>query len=66
MTRAIRPTAADGTVQTVFYDSGVGTGNRFDRIFGGMLGAGLAENVKQAYAALAHNYTPSPSGASAG
>jgi uncharacterized protein (DUF2235 family) len=58
MTRAIRPAADDGTVQTVFYDTGVGTGNRLDRIAGGMLGAGLAENVKQAYASLAYNYEP--------
>ena len=58
MTRAIRPTADDGTVQTVFYDTGVGTGNRLDRIAGGMLGVGLAENVKQAYASLALNYAP--------
>jgi uncharacterized protein (DUF2235 family) len=58
MTRAIRPTADDGTAQTVFYDTGVGTGNRLDRIAGGMLGVGLAENVKQAYASLALNYAP--------
>jgi len=56
MTRAIRPSGDDGAVQTVFYDTGVGTGNRLDRIGGGMLGVGLAENVKQAYASLAHNY----------
>lgn len=58
LTRAILPTAADGTIQTVFYDTGVGTGNRLDRIAGGLLGAGLGENVKQAYAALALNYAP--------
>jgi uncharacterized protein (DUF2235 family) len=58
MTRAIRPAAPDGTVQTVLYDAGVGTGNWFDRIAGGMLGAGLAENVKQTYAWLALNYAP--------
>jgi len=58
LTRAIRPTAGDGTPQTVFYDTGVGTGNRLDRIAGGMFGVGLAENVKQAYASLALNYAP--------
>ena len=58
MTRAILPVAQDGTVQSVFYDTGVGTGNLLDRIGGGMLGAGLGENVKQAYASLALNYAP--------
>ena len=58
LTRAIRPTAGDGTPQTVFYDTGVGTGNRLDRIAGGMFGVGLGENVKQAYASLALNYAP--------
>jgi uncharacterized protein (DUF2235 family) len=58
MTRAILPVAADGTVQTVFYDAGVGTGNLLDRLGGGMLGMGLADNVKQAYASLALNYAP--------
>ena len=58
MTRAIRPTAEDGTVQSVFYDAGVGTGNQLDRLAGGTLGAGLGDNVKQAYAALAYNYEP--------
>lgn len=56
LTRAILPTAADGTVQTVFYDTGVGTGNRLDRLAGGMFGVGLGENVKQAYASLALNH----------
>ena len=57
-TRAILPITADGTVQTVFYDAGVGTGNALDRLGGGMLGAGLGENVKQAYASLALNHAP--------
>ena len=58
LTRAICPAADDGTVQTVFYDTGVGTGNPLDRIGGGMFGVGLGENVKQAYASLALNYAP--------
>ena len=37
---AILP-AADGVEQRVFYDSGVGTGGRLDRILGGLLGLGL-------------------------
>lgn len=58
MTRAILPRAPDGTVQLVYYDEGVGTGNRFDRFLGGTLGVGLGANVQQAYRFLALNYEP--------
>ena len=58
MTRAILPRAADGSVQTVYYDEGVGTGNRLDRFLGGTLGVGLGLNVQQAYRFLALNYEP--------
>lgn len=58
ITRAILPRAADGTVQSVYYDEGVGTGNRLDRFLGGTLGVGLGTNVQQAYRFLALNYEP--------
>ena len=58
MSRAVLPTAADGTVQITYYDSGVGTGTLTDKIIGGITGKGLSDNVIQAYRFLSHNYTP--------
>lgn len=54
--RAIRPTDRAGIPQIMFYDSGVGTGNWSDRIFGGALGWGLGKNVRQGYGFIADNY----------
>lgn len=58
MARAILPRAANGDVQCVYYDEGVGTGNRVDRIVGGTLGVGLGVKVRHAYRFLALNYEP--------
>ena len=58
MTRAILPSAPDGTAQIVYYHEGVGTGNAIDRFVGGTLGVGLGENVQQAYRFLVNNYEP--------
>jgi uncharacterized protein (DUF2235 family) len=54
--QAIKPTAADGTKQIVYYNSGVGSGGKFDRIFGGVFGFGLQGNVKRGLAFLSLNY----------
>jgi uncharacterized protein (DUF2235 family) len=56
MARAIQPRNERGDHQLVFYDEGVGTGNRLDRLIGGAIGRGLSENVQQAYRFLALNY----------
>lgn len=56
MARAIQPLNDQGGPQVVFYDEGVGTGNRLDRLIGGAIGRGLGENVQQAYRFLALNY----------
>lgn len=64
MVRAIRATAKDGTPQVVSYDVGVGTGNILDRLAGGTLGVGLADNVKAAYGFLVDNYQPPADGQS--
>ena len=45
-----------GVEQFVYYDTGVGTGDRWDRIKGGLFGIGLSENVKQAYEALGKTF----------
>lgn len=43
--------------QLIHYDEGVGTG-RLERWSGGMFGAGLIENVREAYRFLIFNYDP--------
>jgi len=47
----------DGKVpQITYYDPGVGTGNFFDAISGGVLGKGLEDNIYDAYRFLVGNY----------
>lgn len=41
--------------QIVYYETGVGTGNRLDRIAGGTLSVGLSRNVREAYAFIVNN-----------
>lgn len=48
--------APDGTLQIVFYDQGVGTGNLLDQYSGGAFGHGLEENILDAYRFLIGNY----------
>jgi uncharacterized protein (DUF2235 family) len=46
-------------LQSIYYDSGVGTGlSTLDRFIGGALGAGLSTNVRQAYRYLSAVYEP--------
>ena len=49
--------ARDGTEVMLFYDRGVGT-NWFTHLLGGGVGAGLSDNVRDAYLFLAQNFTP--------
>jgi uncharacterized protein (DUF2235 family) len=62
--RCIRPVTApcapggQPISQIVYYHPGVGTGNRLDRLLGGALGIGVAQNVRDAYAFLVNNYEP--------
>lgn len=42
--------------QLVYYDEGVGTGGWWDKIKGGVTGAGLNKNIKQAYCFIVDNY----------
>ena len=49
----------DGTVQIAFYLDGTGTLARLsERLFGGLLGSGLAETVAEAYRFLVFTYRP--------
>jgi len=53
---AIKPRAKDGTSQIFFYDAGVGTDGGFDKLTGGVMGAGIDLNIKNAYLFLVNNY----------
>src|ERR1700730_7452373 len=55
---AVRPVAADGATQIVYYNSGVGTGDKLDRFLGGVFGRGVKDSVKRGLAFLALNYLP--------
>jgi uncharacterized protein (DUF2235 family) len=57
---AIRTTKRtdNGTLQIVFYDQGVGTGNDLDKWTGGAFGKGLVDNIYDAYRFLIANYEP--------
>ncbi len=63
--QSVRPTAEDGRPQVVFYHRGVGTGagtgrasKALDRLLGGAFGAGLTENLRDAYQSLVFAYEP--------
>lgn len=51
-------TSDDGVPQRIFYDRGVGTNGPVDRFFGGVLGFGLGDNVRQGYRFLSQFYDP--------
>ena len=55
--RAILPESEEGIQQIVYYQAGIGTGTGiWDRLVGGGTGAGLSENIREAYSFLANNY----------
>jgi uncharacterized protein (DUF2235 family) len=56
--RVVKPVAADGRTQLVYYHPGIGTANRFDRIAGGCTGVGLSRNVRSVYAFIVNNWEP--------
>ena len=56
MAQAIKPQATGNILQIIFYDEGVGTGDKADRIFGGALGWGIDKNIQDAYRFLCLNY----------
>jgi uncharacterized protein (DUF2235 family) len=54
---AVRIAKRDGdTLQIVYYDQGVGTGNPLDKLSGGAFGEGLEDNIHDAYRFLVANY----------
>ncbi len=48
----------DGVAQVILYEQGVGTRRGIDRISGGAFGAGLEDNIYEAYRFLIANYEP--------
>jgi uncharacterized protein (DUF2235 family) len=54
---SIERQARDGVVQIIHYDEGVGTGH-LEKMSGGVFGAGLTANVREAYRFLIFNYDP--------
>jgi uncharacterized protein (DUF2235 family) len=54
---SIKPVAADGTSQIVYYQSGVGTaGTAVGKVIGAATGAGLSRNLRDAYSFICTNY----------
>ena len=59
LSRAIKPQSSDGIPQIVYYHYGVGSqGGIVDRVYGGVTGQGLSENVREGYSFIATNYEP--------
>ena len=54
---SVLPVAADGTVQVVYYDEGVGT-DEGESLTGGIFGAGLLRNLSEAYRFIIFNHAP--------
>ncbi len=58
LAQAIKSYGDDQIPQIVFYNEGLGTGNFFDRIFGGAFGEGISHVIQNAYRFLCLNYDP--------
>lgn len=54
---SVLPIASDGVAQAIFYDEGIGT-RKGERLLGGLFGAGMVENLGDAYRFLIFNHTP--------
>lgn len=60
--RAVANTDTQNHAQIVYYQAGVGTGNGvINHLLGGGTGLGISENIREAYAFLASNYTANDS-----
>jgi uncharacterized protein (DUF2235 family) len=52
-------TASDGSPVSLYYDAGVGSGeHKIEEWLGGATGAGLSQNVQEAYRFIAEQYVP--------
>src|SRR5205085_5996068 len=50
------PHVGNGVSQVVHYESGVGTGNLLDRLFGGAIGKGIDRHIRNCYQFLVDEY----------
>jgi uncharacterized protein (DUF2235 family) len=56
---ALAPASEDGMVQLLYYDTGIGSeGSIFRRMYDGATGAGISENILQAYRYIINAYNP--------
>jgi len=59
LAQMVRPIAADGTPQIVYYDEGIGTDkNWFGRVSDGIFGKGMLPIMREAYRFAIFNYEP--------
>jgi uncharacterized protein (DUF2235 family) len=54
--RAVKGKDSNHNEQITYYQSGIGTRDALDKVVGGITGAGLGENIREAYQFLAANY----------
>ncbi|MBE9033075.1 DUF2235 domain-containing protein [filamentous cyanobacterium LEGE 11480] len=57
LTQLIKPSASDGTVQSIRYQEGIGT-RWYDKLPGGAFGAGIDQKIQDVYQFLCLNYEP--------
>ncbi|KAF3920937.1 hypothetical protein ABW20_dc0102613 [Dactylellina cionopaga] len=57
--RAIKALSSSNVPQIVYYQAGPGSSNNpFDKIIGGALGEGVAQNMRECFSFLSNNYAP--------
>lgn len=57
--RALRSESDNGISQIIYYQAGIGTeAGLLDHVYGGGTGAGLSENIREAYGFITNNYQP--------
>ena len=54
--QSVESVASNGVQQIVYYDEGVGTESKLNKIFGGAFGWGLDKNINNAYKFISLNY----------
>lgn len=54
--RAVKPVAADGVKQVVFYDWGIGS--YYEKVRGGATGLGMLKDIQDGYRFIVQNYNP--------
>jgi uncharacterized protein (DUF2235 family) len=56
--QGITPIDTQGIPQIVFYDEGIGTENKLQKLLGGIAGKGIDRNIQDGYRFLCLNYVP--------